>query len=58
MDAAYGFPVFHENEIHAGADDVGEGCACLGECFFGDGEDAAGLAGDALILCSNWAGAG
>ena len=58
VDAAYDFPVFDVCKVQAGADYILEGCAGFGESFFGDGEDAAGLAGGIFVVCAYGAGSG
>jgi hypothetical protein len=58
VDAADGFPVCSVGEVHAGADDIFEGCAGIGEGFFGDGENAAGLAGGVFVVSTYGTGSG
>ena len=43
VDFPYGFPVGRMCEIHAGAHDIAQRGAGLGECLFDDFEDLAGL---------------
>jgi hypothetical protein len=55
------FPVFSAGEEDAGADDVSKwisGGAGLGEGFFDEGEDGAGLFGGRQVFCTDRTGAG